>query len=87
MDCWYDQYPVRLSDSGISHLLVYDIEPQPLCDMIHDPIDCPKTRKHRRSSTEICSRRKGNTFRIILDLDYTHDIQDYAYIVTHLKPA
>lgn len=90
MDCEMDDIPVRLTDSGIAHLMVEDIDPYTLCDMILDDIPCPKKtkrrKKFRKKSIEICSRRNGKIYRILLDESYTYSINSEAYIVTHLEP-
>ena len=88
IDCIYKDRPVRLSDSGHVHIFSENIDPMTLCDMINYNIPCPKykKRKFRSISLEVCSNRKGKIYRIILDLSYTHDINAYAYLVTHVEP-
>jgi hypothetical protein len=83
----YNNHPVRISDSGFAHLLKEDIEPQTFCDMIHNPVPCPDRRRFRRSSIELCAYRSGIIYRIILELSYTFEINDYVYLLVHLEPT
>jgi hypothetical protein len=90
-DCFYDGLPVRLSDSGISHLFKEKIDPMTFCDMLQYPINCPKIvkkrKKFKRTSIELCSNRKSKIYRIILEKDYTINIRNFAYVLRHLEPV
>jgi hypothetical protein len=89
-DCYFKDLPVRLTDSGISHLYRENIDPMTLCDMLKYQINCPestkKRKKFRKTSIEVCSNRKKKIYRILLEKDYTIDIGNYAYVVIHLEP-
>jgi len=46
-DCTFGNMPLRISDSAFIHMNYYDIDMYTLCDMLHDPVDCPKKKKDR----------------------------------------
>jgi len=80
--------PLRYSDSTNVHLAIEKILPETLYDMISHPVNCPENapKPHRRTAIRICAERRGRLFVIMLERDYTNDIHDDAYVVTHLKP-
>jgi hypothetical protein len=65
-----------------------DIEPYTLCDMINDPIPCPKRtpKPFRKSSIQICSRRNRRIYNILLEKEMTIDINQESYEVVHVEP-
>ena len=89
MDCIFRGLPLRYSDSANAHMLAERIFPQTLCDMINHSIDCPQNapKPHRRTAIRVCSNRRGKVYAIMIEKDYTIDIHQDAYLVTHFKPV
>lgn len=87
-DCKFKDCNVRISDSAILHLRDFDIGVFTLCDMLNNPIDCPKRKKtgkkFRPQSERICAKHKGRIFNIILD-PYIYAGEKY-WSVSHLEP-
>lgn len=87
-DCNFEGFKVRISDSAMIHLRYERIQTYTLCDMLSDPIDCPKGKRtgkpFRKSSRRLCAKRKGHTYNIILD-KYESEGEEY-WSVSHLEP-
>ena len=89
IDCEYMDLRVHVSTSAMLHLDEFDMEPDALCGMIHDPINCPKGKRgkpFKRGTIQVCSKRDRHVFSILMCIDYNHRVQKNVCLVTHLKP-
>lgn len=83
---WNDRY-IQFTDSAKLHLDEFGLDAREIIDMLHNPVNCPKHRKHRRTDIEICSRKNRRIFRIILFEDYCYDVKEICWCVKHVEPT
>ena len=83
---WNDRY-IQFTDSAKLHLYEFGLDALEIIDMLHNPVNCPKHRKHRRKDIEICSRKNRRIFRIILFEDYCYDVKETCWCVKHVEPT
>lgn len=83
---WRDRY-VQFTDSAKLHLEEFELDALEIIDMLHDPVNCPKYKKFRRTDIEICSRKDRRTFRIILFEDDCFDAGETCWCVKHVEPT
>lgn len=83
---WNERY-VQFSDSAIFHLDEFGLDAFEIIDMLHNPVDCPKNKKFRRTNIEICSKKNKQIFRIILFEDYCYDVKEICWCVKHVEPT
>lgn len=83
---WNDRY-VQFSYSAELHLEEFGLDAHEIIDMLHNPVNCPKHRKFRRTDIEICSNKNKRIFRIILFEDYCFDVREMCWCVKHVEPT
>lgn len=83
---WGGKY-VSFSSHAKMHLEEFDLDVLEVIDMLHDTVPCPGKRGFKRSEKEICSKKHGEIFRIILFEDYCYDVQEDCWVVKNVKPT
>ena len=90
IECLFREKAVRVTDSAFAHMYAEDIDPNTLCSMLNNTIECPKKAggtPHNKSFIRVCSIRKRQVFSILLVKEIAYDCRKEVYSVVHLKPV
>jgi hypothetical protein len=83
---WRGRY-VSFTGSAELHLWDFQLDAIEIIDMLHNQVKCPKYTKFRNKDEEVCSKKDGRIYRIILCDDYCRCLGERCWCVIHVEPT